>query len=66
MLQNCLKANFWDEHEMANQIAAVVSNDNLKSSLHEGAYREYQQMSWNGAADKLMRLYQDHRERVAT
>ena len=66
VLQNCLKLNFWDEHEMANQIAAVVSNDNLKSSLHEGAYREYQQMSWNGAADKLMRLYQDHRERVAT
>ena len=26
VLRNCLKVDFWDVHEMANQIAAVVQN----------------------------------------
>lgn len=64
VLQNCLKANFWDEHEMANQIASVVANDGLRDALHASAYREYERMSWGGAADKLMQLYQAHHEKA--
>ncbi len=65
VLQNCLKVNFWDEHEMANQITSVVSNDNLRDALHASAHSEYERMSWNKAADKLMELYQAHQKKVA-
>jgi glycosyltransferase involved in cell wall biosynthesis len=64
VLRNCLKVDFWDINEMANQIVAVVQNDVLRNELHTNASREYQQLSWNHAADKLVDLYHKHLEAV--
>ncbi len=64
VLHNCLKVDFWDIDEMANQIASVVMNDALRDELHANAYKEYQQLSWNRAADDLMNVYNYHREAV--
>lgn len=61
VLQNCLKVNFWDVDEMANLIASVVQNDSLRDELHTNALKEYERMSWNDAADKLVTLYNIHR-----
>lgn len=61
VLQNCLKVDHWDVDEMANQITAVVQNDALRDELHANSYREYQQMSWNKAADQLIGMYDHHR-----
>ena len=60
VLNHCLKVDFWDVHEMANQITAVVQNDGLRDALHANALAEYQRMSWNHAADKLMETYTRH------
>lgn len=60
ILSNCLKVDFWDIDEMANQITAVVQNDALRDTLHENAYREYQKMSWDDASHKVEKLYKDH------
>lgn len=69
VLRNCLKVDFWDVNEMANQIVSVVQNDPLRRELHINALREYQRLSWNDAADKIFNLYHHHhaahRERVA-
>lgn len=60
VLQNCLKVDFWDVDEMANQITAVVQNDALRDELHANSYREYERLSWNDAADKLIEMYGRH------
>jgi glycogen(starch) synthase len=60
ILKNSLKVDFWDVNEMANQITAVVQNDALRDELHSNALKEYQKLTWNHAADKLMGIYSNH------
>lgn len=60
VLNNCLKVDFWDIREMANQIIAVMQNDVLRDELWHNSYREYQKMSWSDAGDKVHRVYQSH------
>lgn len=64
VLQNCLKVDYWDENEMANQIVGFLQNDSLKNELHQNAYKEYERMSWSKAADQLMNIYRTHAEGV--
>lgn len=60
VLTNCLKVDFWDIDEMANQITAVVMNDGLRDTLHQNSLAEYQRLSWSHAADRLMETYRLH------
>lgn len=60
MIKNALKIDFWDVHEMANQMVALVQNDELRDELHRNAYREYMSHSWHESADKLMGIYANH------
>lgn len=60
VLQNCLKVDFWDVDEMANQITAVMQNDTLRDELLANSQKEYSRLSWNGAADKLFEVYHQH------
>jgi glycosyltransferase involved in cell wall biosynthesis len=60
VLHNCLKVDFWDINEMANQITAVVQNDSLRDTLHANSRQEYNRLSWNDAADKLLGIYSQH------
>lgn len=66
MIQNCLKVDFWDTQEMANQIAAVVKNDALRDELHKNSHREYISHSWDKSADKLWDVYFRHTEGAVT
>jgi glycosyltransferase involved in cell wall biosynthesis len=61
VLRNCLKVDFWDINEMANQITAVIQNDSLRDTLHSNAHHEFESMSWSHAADKLLGIYDDHK-----
>ncbi len=60
VLLNCLKVDYWDIREMANQITAVVQNDPLRDTLVANARQEYQRLSWDKASEKMMRLYNEH------
>ncbi|PID31923.1 hypothetical protein CR970_02860 [Candidatus Saccharibacteria bacterium] len=62
ILHNALKVDFWDIDEMANQITAVVQNDALRDELHSNAYTEFVNLSWNHAAEKIMKIYKQHAE----
>lgn len=67
VIMNCLKVDFWDIDEMANQITAIVQNDALAKELHRTSFEEFKQLSWGKCAEKLDNLYQAHRgKRVAT
>jgi glycogen(starch) synthase len=64
VLNNCLKVDFWDIKEMANQITAVVQSDALRDELLSNATFEYQKFSWKDASDKVVRVYQSHLQGV--
>jgi glycogen(starch) synthase len=64
VLQNCLKVDYWDEREMANQIVGLLQNPSLGTELHRNAFKEYERMSWSKAADQLMNIYRTHTEKV--
>lgn len=57
VLHNCLKVDFWDVQEMANQIVAVVQHDALRRELTAGAYRELNSLSWHKPAAKVRDIY---------
>lgn len=58
VLRNVLKVDFWDVDEMANKITAVVQNDPLRDELHAQSYREWQRLSWEQSAEKLLPIYE--------
>lgn len=64
VIHNCLKVDFWDIKEMANQITAVVKNDSLRDELHANSLREYLNHSWDDSADKVWDVYRKHGERT--
>lgn len=60
VVHNSLKVNFWDVHEMANQITAVVQNDSLRDELHANALYEYAHLDWKSSSKKLFGVYDRH------
>lgn len=60
VLVNALRVDFWDIDEMANKIAAVVQNDPLRDELHRNSYHEWQRLSWEKSADKVLPIYRKH------
>lgn len=60
MIKNALKVDFWDIHDMANKMVALVQNDALRDELHANSYKEYMSHSWQESADKLFNLYHHH------
>lgn len=60
VIRNALRVDFWDVDEMANKITAVVSHDPLRDELHENSFREWERLSWDTAADKLLPMYKSH------
>ena len=66
ILSNCLKVDYWDIDEMANQITSVMQNDPLRDELLRNSYLEYQQMSWGGVSEKIANVYRSHHKLGAT
>lgn len=66
ILTNCLKVDFWDINEMANQIAAVVEHPALEQELRQNAQNELNRMCWSKSADKLCAIYRRHKQKVLT
>ncbi len=60
VIRNCLKVDFWDIDEMANQMTAVVRSSALQHELHDNALLEYNSISWKKAADQLFTIYRRH------
>lgn len=60
ILQNALKVDYWDTHEMANKIVAVLRSRPLRQTLVASAKNEYRSHGWAESADRLMELYNRH------
>ncbi len=57
VMRTALKVDYWDTDEMANQMTAVVQNDDLRDQLSEDSFREIQALSWGNTARKFMAVY---------
>jgi len=59
VLVHALKVDFWDIEDMANKIIAVLRHPPLSKTLkHHGAF-EVRRITWDGAAQRCERVYQD-------
>jgi len=57
VVRNALKVDFWDTTEMANKIIAVLRHPPLARTLTEQADIEVRRLTWTGAADKCLGVY---------
>jgi glycogen(starch) synthase len=65
VLKNCLKIDYWDVNEWANNITAVLQNDSLAYELSKNAYNEFKQQSWENSAKDVMKIYNQHARQYA-
>jgi len=61
VLRSALRVDYWDIHEIANQITTVLENQELQDQLVEDGLEEVGKMSWTHTADKLFGVYHAHR-----
>lgn len=57
VLQHALKVDFWDVEDMANKIIAVLRHQPLSLTLREQADFEVRKLTWSGAAEKCIQIY---------
>jgi glycosyltransferase involved in cell wall biosynthesis len=57
VLTHALKVDFWDTHEIANKIIAVLKHPPLASTLREHADMEVKRLNWDDAAGKTNSVY---------
>jgi glycogen(starch) synthase len=58
--KNCLKIDYWDVDKLANDIAAVLRYDTLRSNMTDNALLEFLSFTWQDTADKLLAIYHMH------
>jgi len=58
VLTHALKVDFWDTHEIANKIVAVLRHPPLQMTLREHGNFEVRKLSWKDAALGCMNVYQ--------
>ncbi len=57
VLNNALKADFWDINEMTNKIVSVLKHDALREELKEKGTKEVQKCNLDEPARKIMEVY---------
>ncbi|MEM9346867.1 MAG: glycosyltransferase [Planctomycetota bacterium] len=57
VLEHALKVDFWDTHDIANKIIAVLRHPPLSSTMKEHADLEVRELTWDGAAAKCEAVY---------
>jgi len=58
VLTHALKVDFWDTHEIANKILAVLKHPPLSNTLREHADMEARRLTWDDAAAKCTSVYE--------
>ena len=59
VLTHALKVDFWDVDEMANQILSALRYPVMREQMVKEGRLQLLGMSWNIAAQKIKRLYQN-------
>ncbi|MEM9165959.1 MAG: glycosyltransferase [Planctomycetota bacterium] len=59
VLTHVLKVDFWDIDEMANKIIAVLRHPPLSQTLRQHGPMELRGLTWDGAAQRVVQIYED-------
>ena len=59
ILRHALKVDFWDVHEMAAKIIAVLQHPVLADNLTEKAREELRKIRWETVAEKIATIYRE-------
>ncbi|MEW6295556.1 MAG: glycosyltransferase family 4 protein [Candidatus Diapherotrites archaeon] len=59
VVQNCMKADFWDSDELANKILGVLHYNALKNSMSQNGFHEVQKFSWDEVAENCINVYKE-------
>lgn len=58
VLEHALKVDFWDTHDIANKIIAVLRHPPLSKTMRKHADLEVRELTWDGAAAKCEAVYE--------
>jgi glycosyltransferase involved in cell wall biosynthesis len=56
-VSHCFKVDYWDTHEMANQIISILKYPCLQRCMRENSIRELQDLSWGKVAQQTIDVY---------
>jgi glycosyltransferase involved in cell wall biosynthesis len=59
VLEHALKVDFWDTHDIANKIIAVLRHPPLSKTMRKHADLEVRELTWDGAAAKCEDVYSE-------
>ena len=65
VVKHALKVDFWDTDDIANKIIAVLRHPPLSQTLREQADIEVRTLTWDGAANRCVKVYQEAAEAMA-
>lgn len=57
VLSNCLKADFWDVHDMANKMIAALHYTDMHEQLKDHGKKEVYKFNWDEPARKCVNAY---------
>ncbi len=57
VIRNCLKADFWDVHDIAQKIISVLQHPALKETMQDEGNREVVKFTWSESSRKCEDVY---------
>lgn len=59
VLNNALKADFWDTDKFADYLNAVLSYDGIRQTVIEQTQKDIQRVDWQYTAEKILEVYNE-------
>ena len=59
VVKHTLQADFWDTDKYANYIHALLKYSALKAELTDQAQKELEELTWERASDKVLKIYDE-------
>ena len=57
LVKNLLKVDCWDVNAIADQLHAAITSPEMRNTLRDESYKEFEKLSWKASAQKLQHLY---------
>lgn len=59
VLSHTIKADFWDTEKMADKMISILNYSELHSELTQNGKQELERITWQKAAEKCVKIYQN-------
>ncbi len=62
VLHHALRVDFWDTHEMANQLLTLIEHPELGEEMRDAAAEQAKSLTWEKVATQTLEVYQQARD----